>query len=45
MLLTRRQRGDVARARELLGQALDTARDLGLGAVERRAVALFQECP
>jgi class 3 adenylate cyclase/tetratricopeptide (TPR) repeat protein len=43
MLLTRRRPGDVERARELLGQALGTARELGLGAVERGAVALMAE--
>lgn len=43
MLLARRQPGDAARARDLLGQALATARELGLGNVERRAVALLQE--
>jgi class 3 adenylate cyclase/tetratricopeptide (TPR) repeat protein len=42
MLLTRGQPGDVDRACDLLGQALQTARELGLGAVERRAVALLQ---
>jgi hypothetical protein len=41
MLLMRRQPGDVERARELLGQALATARELGLGTVERRAVELL----
>jgi tetratricopeptide (TPR) repeat protein len=42
MLLARRQPGDAERARELLGQALATARDLGLAKVERDAVALLQ---
>jgi hypothetical protein len=42
MLLTRHQPGDAERARELLGQALATARELGLANVERRAVALLQ---
>ena len=42
MLQSRGQPGDVDRARELLGQALATARDLGLGAVERQAGALLQ---
>jgi tetratricopeptide (TPR) repeat protein len=42
MLLTRRQPGDAERARELLGQALASARELGLGNVERRTVALLQ---
>jgi len=32
------------RARELLGQAVGTARELGLGNVERRANALVREC-
>ncbi|HKO85604.1 MAG TPA: hypothetical protein VJ140_13840 [Actinomycetota bacterium] len=41
MLLVRRQAGDAERALELLGQAIVTARELGLGTVERRAVALF----
>jgi tetratricopeptide (TPR) repeat protein len=41
MLLTRCDTGDVERAPELLEQALATARDLGLGNVERRAVALL----
>ena len=41
MLLSRRQAGDVDQARELLGQALDTARDLGLANIERRAVQLL----
>ena len=45
MLLTRRQPGDADRARELLGQALDTARELDLANVERRAVILLQEGP
>jgi class 3 adenylate cyclase/tetratricopeptide (TPR) repeat protein len=45
MLLARRRPGDVDRARHLLGQALHTARELGLANVERRAVALLQECP
>jgi class 3 adenylate cyclase/tetratricopeptide (TPR) repeat protein len=43
MLLTRRDPGDVERAKELLGQALTTARELGLGNVERRAVALLTQ--
>jgi hypothetical protein len=42
MLLTRRQPGDADRARELLGQALLTARELGLATVERRAVELLE---
>jgi class 3 adenylate cyclase/tetratricopeptide (TPR) repeat protein len=42
MLHTRRQPGDAERARELLGQALATARELGLANVERRAVELLE---
>jgi hypothetical protein len=45
MLLTRRQPGDAERARQLLGQALDAARELGLGNVERRAVELLGKLP
>ena len=41
MLLTRRQPGDAERARELLGQALATARERGLANIERRAVHLL----
>jgi hypothetical protein len=41
MLLTRGRPGDAERARELLGEALDTARGLGLTNVERRAVRLL----
>jgi tetratricopeptide (TPR) repeat protein len=41
MLLTRRATGDAERARELLGQALTTARELGLSSVERRGAALL----
>jgi tetratricopeptide (TPR) repeat protein len=41
MLLTRRRPGDAERARELLGQALAAARELGLATVERRAVELL----
>jgi hypothetical protein len=41
MLLIRRGTGDAERARELLGQAVTTARELGLGNVERRAVILL----
>ena len=40
MLLVRPGPGDAARARDLLGQVLTTARDLGLGNVERAAVEL-----
>jgi hypothetical protein len=42
MLLTRHQPGDLERARELLGQAITSARELGLGNLERKAVALLQ---
>ncbi|MGH9009651.1 MAG: ATP-binding protein, partial [Acidimicrobiia bacterium] len=42
VLLTRHQPGDPERARELLGQALATARELGLANVERRAVELLR---
>ena len=42
MLLTHHQPGDVDRVNELLGQALDTARELGLANVERRAVELLR---
>jgi tetratricopeptide (TPR) repeat protein len=41
MLLVRREAGDAERARRFLGHALITARELGLGNVERRAVALL----
>ncbi|HEY3238214.1 MAG TPA: hypothetical protein VGL92_01525 [Acidimicrobiia bacterium] len=41
MLLTRQQHGDGDRARELLGQALTAARELGLANVERQAVELL----
>jgi len=41
MLLTRHQPGDAERARELLRQALATARELGLANIERRAVELL----
>ena len=41
MLLTRRASGDAERARQLLGQALETARELGLANVERRTVTLL----
>jgi tetratricopeptide (TPR) repeat protein len=41
MLLTRRATGDLERARELLNQALTTARELGLATVEQRAAALL----
>jgi class 3 adenylate cyclase/tetratricopeptide (TPR) repeat protein len=45
MLLARRAPGDEERAREMLSQALATARELGLANVERRTVALMQDCP
>jgi class 3 adenylate cyclase len=41
MLLTRGQSGDAERARQLLGQALATARDRGLANIERRTVQLL----
>ena len=41
MLLARRQPGDAERARELLGHALTSARDLALAHIERRAVGLL----
>jgi tetratricopeptide (TPR) repeat protein len=41
MLLTRREPGDAERARELLGRSLETARELGLANVERRAIELL----
>ena len=44
MLITRRQPGDTQRARELLDQALITARELGLATVERRAAAALADC-
>jgi tetratricopeptide (TPR) repeat protein len=42
MLLARCLPGDVERARRLLGQAVATAQELGLGNVERQAVALLR---
>jgi hypothetical protein len=42
MFFTRRQLGDIERTRELLGQAIAGARKLGLGNIERKAVALLQ---
>jgi predicted ATPase/class 3 adenylate cyclase len=42
LLLTRHQPGDLERARELLGQAIAAARELGLGNLERKAAALLQ---
>jgi tetratricopeptide (TPR) repeat protein len=44
-LLRRHGVGDADRARELLGQALVTARELGLGGVERQALVLLEEGP
>jgi hypothetical protein len=41
MLLVRREPGDAERARHFLGHALATARRLGLGNVERRALGLL----
>jgi hypothetical protein len=41
MLLRRDRPGDADRTRELLGQALTTARERGLGNIERRAVHLL----
>ena len=41
MLLTRAEPGDGERANELLGQALTTARELGLVNIERGAVELL----
>lgn len=45
MLLVRRQPPDAERARDLLGQARATARELGLGNIERQAIALLHELP
>ena len=42
MLLARRKPGDPERARQLLSQVQRTARELGLGAVERRTVELLK---
>ena len=44
-LLARDQLGDRQRAAELLGRALDTARELGLAGVERHAAALLGDSP
>jgi tetratricopeptide (TPR) repeat protein len=44
-LLRRRRVGDADRARDLLGQALATSRELGLGGVERQALALLEKWP
>jgi hypothetical protein len=43
MLMTRRAPGDADRGRALLGQALDSARRLGLAKVESDVVALLGE--
>jgi hypothetical protein len=40
-LLLRHQPGDRERARDLLGQAVETARELGLANVERKAADLL----
>jgi class 3 adenylate cyclase/tetratricopeptide (TPR) repeat protein len=45
MLLSRCLPGEPGDARELLEQALATARELGLANVERRAVQLLRDCP
>jgi tetratricopeptide (TPR) repeat protein len=45
MLLARGEPGDADRARALLGQALDTARTLGLANTERLATVLLHEVP
>jgi tetratricopeptide (TPR) repeat protein len=44
-LLARGHPRDAERARDLLAQARATARELGLGNIDRRAVALLQELP
>jgi hypothetical protein len=43
MLIARDAEGDAGRARDLLGQALHTAHELGLGTVERRSLGLLAE--
>jgi DNA transposition AAA+ family ATPase len=45
MFLARRAPGDADRADKVLGQALATARKLGLAKVERDAAALLQDGP
>jgi tetratricopeptide (TPR) repeat protein len=45
MLLGRRQPGDSERAREQLQHAQETARQLGLGNIEKDVAALLQELP
>jgi len=45
MLLARKGSGDTERARTLLAQGLATARELGLGGVERQAVAVLGSAP
>jgi hypothetical protein len=42
MLFDRNREGDIERARGLLDQALDTARELGLVMIQRRAAAVTQ---
>jgi hypothetical protein len=44
MLLTGGQSADAAPAGDLLEQALGTARNLGLGSIERQALELLHEC-
>jgi tetratricopeptide (TPR) repeat protein len=44
MLLTRREPGDAERARELLGHAVVTARELGLANIERQAGSFLGDC-
>ena len=43
MLLARNDPGDADRSRELLAQAFDSARELGLANIERRAVGLLHD--
>ncbi|MGH3775153.1 MAG: ATP-binding protein [Pseudonocardiaceae bacterium] len=43
LLLTRQSHGDVQMATKLLGQALDTARQLALSIIEQRAVILIEK--
>jgi hypothetical protein len=43
MLLARAEPGDGERAHDLLHQALATARELGLGNVERQAAGLLSQ--
>ncbi len=44
MLLNRSSAGDASRAAELLPEALDFARELGIEAMERRAASLLERC-